>query len=248
MRFNIALVHSLGRVTALHHHVGGPQRFSQIAARIVMAARHVRRLGRLGVHAFGEEVIVQQWRTGRSRLFHVDHVGQDLIDDLDPAKGFLSNRRGGRSDGRDGVALVERLVPRHHVQGHVALVGRLLAALENRRGQVGEVRRGNHGLHAGKGAGPGRVDADDARVGMRAAQDTAHQLARHVEVRAIGRAACDLVRAVGPDRSGANDLEGGFLQRLAHATFSWRSSAAASMTARMILSYPVQRQRLPANQ
>src|SRR6202011_1163413 len=57
----------------------------------------------------------------------------------------------------------------------------------------------------------------------------------------------DLVDAVRTDRAGADDLEARLVE-VTHADASPRMTAAASSTARMILSYPVQRHRLPASQ
>ena len=69
-------------------------------------------------------------------------------------------------------------------------------------------------------------------MGMRASDHMPVDLTLHVEVRAIARAASDLVETVGPYRPRANHFE--FLIGV-HAA-SPRIVLAASNTARMILS------------
>src|SRR5262249_43560022 len=106
------------------------------------------------------------------------------------------------------------------------------------------------GLDAGERLGPARVDRDDPRVGMRAAQHAADELAGQVEVGAEAGAAGDLVRAVGSDRARADERLADFgirRERRGHGQLLLISTAA-SITALMILSYPVQRHRLPASQ
>src|SRR5271156_2265946 len=79
------------------------------------------------------------------------------------------------------------------------------------------------------------VDRHDPGVGMRAALDLAPQHARHFHVGAKIGAAGDLVDTVRADRTGADDLQI-FLIEKTHCAASARITAAASSTARMILS------------
>ena len=72
-------------------------------------------------------------------------------------------------------------------------------------------------------------------MGMRAALDFAPQHPRHHHVGAEIGPPGDLVDAIGADRSGADDLEGFFIEET-HRAASCRMTAAASSTARMILS------------
>src|SRR5215468_11345018 len=79
---------------------------------------------------------------------------------------------------------------------------------------------------------------------MQTAQDLAPDHARHGGVGGEGRAARHFVHAVGTNGALADPLVvGDDVHRAAS-----RISAAASSTARTILSYPVHRQRLPASQ
>ncbi len=84
----------------------------------------VRGLGRLFGQALGEHVRVQQRRVGRHRRLDVDHVRQDLVVDLDQIERRFGDRGGRRGDRGDGVAVVQRLAARHHVQRQVAQVRR----------------------------------------------------------------------------------------------------------------------------
>ena len=65
---------------------------------------------------------------------------------------------------------------------------------------VRQIGGGDDGLDAGQRRGLAGVDAHDAGVGVRAAQDAAVQQAGRGEVGAVERAAGDLVRAVVADR------------------------------------------------
>src|SRR5262245_432314 len=83
---------------------------------------------------------------------------------------------------------------------------------------------------------------------MRAAQNLAPDLAWHGGVGGELRAAGDLVHADGADGALADPLVVGDEVHWAASLIPSRVSAAVSSTARTILSYPVQRQRLPASQ
>ena len=82
---------------------------------------------RLGIDALGEEIVVQQRRVGLHRLFDVDDVRQHVVLDLDQLAGLLGDRRRGRGDGGDGVAVIEHLVARHAVARQVAEIHRPFA-------------------------------------------------------------------------------------------------------------------------
>src|SRR5271170_3856934 len=79
------------------------------------------------------------------------------------------------------------------------------------------------------------VDRDDPGVGMRAALDPAPQHARHFHVGAKIGAASDLVDPVRADRTGADNLQCVLIE-ITHRAPSARITAAASSTARTILS------------
>ena len=88
----------------------------------------------------------------------------------------------------------------------------------------------------------------DLGVSVRAAHGCTEDHARHGSVAAELGAANNFVDTIRANRAGADDFEGVFERNVVHYTVSPRSSAAASCTAARILSYPVQRQRLPASQ
>ncbi len=129
------------------------------------------------------------------------------------------------------MARVEGLVPGHHVAGHVVeILGAFAARLALGRGR--EIRAGHHGVDSFHGLGLAGIDGDDARVSVGAAQDLPMEHARPVHVGAEVGLAHDLVDTVVPDGAGSDPLE---LLLVTHYA-SPRISAAASRTARMILS------------
>src|SRR4029453_634006 len=109
-----------------------------------------------------------------------------------------------------------------------------------RRG-LREVRPPNHRLDPRHGFGGSGVDRHDARVSMRAPNEHAVQHPWQTEVGAVVRPASNLIHAVVTDRTRADVL----ILGVAHAVASL-ISAAASSTARTILSSPVPRHGVPA--
>ena len=165
--------------------------------------------GRLGrrLDAGGDHVLVQDRRAGLHGLDHVDDVGKHLVVDLDELQGLLGDGGAGGRHGRHGVAFVERLLARHHVAHHVAVVDHHLARRDELGGLILEVLAGDDGLDARQLRGRAGVDRPDAGVRMRASQHLADQLALHGEVGAELGAARHLVDAVGAQRARADPLE-----------------------------------------
>ena len=149
---------------------------------------------------------MEQRRAVDHRVAHVEHRGQDFVLDLDQLDRVLGDVVVGRGDGGHGVALVEHLVRGDHVVQHPVELGRALAGVDHFVGGAGEIGVGDHGEHAVERFGLGRVDADDSRVRVRAAQDAAGEHPRQVQVGAVLGRAGDLVHAVVPDRAGADDV------------------------------------------
>ena len=108
---------------------------------------------------------------------------------------------------------------------------RAFARLDRLVAHLGEVGGRDHRLHAGQRARGRGVDAQDARMRVRAALDQAGEHAGQTQVGAEIGAAGDLVGAVGTVGTRADDLE----LASAHRAVSL-ISAATSMTARTILS------------
>ena len=192
-----------------------------------------------GFVGFGSTLAVNRssCSTGASSfiaVLDVDDVRQHLVLHVDQFQRLVGNRLRGRGDRGDGVTLVQRLAARHAVARQVAEVHRPFADERLFRGDVGEVLGGHHRLHAGQLQRLGRIDRHDAGMRMRRALHLAPQHAGHHHVGAELRAAGDLVHAVRTDRAGADNLQIGY--HVVHRAGSPRISAAASMTARMILS------------
>ena len=225
MRLDIALMHRAGGEGALDHDLGLLEAFRDVALLDFELA------GDVGDLALELVELVQDRRIGLERVIDLDHPGQHFVIDLDQRAGFGCDRLGSGGDGRDGVAGEQRLLARHHVAAHPAHV---LDAEHDRlvEREIDDVLRGDHRLHAGQRFGLGGVDAPDARMRMRAAQYLAPDHAGHVGVGGKGRAARDLVGAVGTNGALADPLVvGDDVHRAAPCI-----SAAVSITARTILS------------
>ena len=234
MRLDIGLVHRLGGVAALDDHLGLLEAGVDVALLEVDALGDVRRLGRLRLDTGSEQVVVQHRRIVRHRRLDIDDVRQHLVLHVDQLERLVGDRLRRRGHRGDRVALVQRLAARHAVARQVAEIHRTFADERLFRRDVREVGGGDDGLHAGELQRLAGVDRDDAGVRVRRALHLAPQHAGHHHVGAELRAAGDLVHAVGTDRPGADDLQIGW--NIVHATVSPRISAAASITARMILS------------
>ena len=231
MRLDVALVDRRGAEAPLDDDLRRGEALRGVALGEVDALGDVRRLGRLRLDAVGAQVVVQDRGAGLHRLLDVDHVRQHAVAHVDELERLARDRVGGRGDRGHGMAVVERLLARHDVARDVAQVHLHLARGDDAVLLLAEVGGGDDGLHAGQRGGLRGVDRLDDRMGVRAAQDAAHELSRHVPVGAEARAAGDLVGAIGTAGAGADDLE----LASAHREVSF-ISAATSMTARTILS------------
>ena len=115
MRLDIALVHRLGRVAPLDDDFGFAEPGLDIALGEAHHLRNVGGLGRLGVDARGEDVVMQQRRVRRHRRLDIHDVRQYLVFDLDQIKRLIGDRRGDGGDRGHRMPLVERLPDRHAV-------------------------------------------------------------------------------------------------------------------------------------
>ena len=181
-----------------------------------------------------EQVLVQDRRIVRHRRLDVDDVGQHLVLDVDQVERRVADRlRDGRNRG-NRVALIQCLVARHAVAREVAEIHRPFADERLFRRDIGKVGGGDDGAHARQLQRLARIDRHDARMRVRRALHLAPQHARHHHVGAEHGAAGDLVHAIRTDRTRADNFQIG--ANVIHRTASPRISAAASITARMILS------------
>ena len=242
MRLDIALVRLFGPEVALDDHVGLCKARVDIPVPELGTVRHVRRFCGLRFDPAGEKGLIDQRCIGLRGRIDIDDMRQDFVFDLDQFQRFAGGLCVDGGHRGDSVAIVESLGSRHAVVENVQKLGIAVR-------QVGQVCCGDDGLDAFDRFGAGCVDPDDPRMGMRAAQYAPDQLTRHVEIRTIARAPGDLVDAIGPQRTGTDRLE------LLVSKFGIKAhdaspliSAAASATARTILSYPVHRHRFPASQ
>ena len=231
MRLDVALVDRRGAEAPLDDDLRRGEALRGVALGEVDALGDVRGLGRPRLDAVGAQVVVEDGRARLHRVLDVDHVRQHAVAHVDELERLARDRVGGRRHGRHGMAVVERLLARHDVARDVAQVHLHLAGRDDAVLLLAEIGRGDDRLHAGQRGRPRHVDRLDDGMGVRAAQDAAHELARHVPVGAEARAAGDLVGAVGAAGTRADDLE----LASAHRAVSF-ISAATSMTARMILS------------
>src|SRR4051794_19626642 len=105
------------------------------------------------------------------------------------------------------MALVENLLPRHDHARHVPVVLRNALRAEIFKLLLREIGGGHHRLDAGQRDRLRGVDRADARMGVRRAQDAAHQHAGHREVGSIERASRHLRHAVRTNRPRPDPFE-----------------------------------------
>ena len=135
-------------------------------------------------------VVADQRRVGVERLAGVDDRRQRLVLDVDQLQRVVGRVLVGRDHERDLLALEADLVAREHglrVVGdrrHPRQAERLEVLGGDDRGDVGVRER------------PRRVDRDDARVRVRAAQDGAVHHARQPDVVQVGALAADEARVL----------------------------------------------------
>ena len=120
----------------------------------------------------------------------------------------------------------------HHHRDDIFERHRALATAQHLITRFDEILPRHHRQHALHRECLAAVDRLDHRMCMRASDHVAIELALHIEVGAVARAAGDLIEPVGPNRARADHFE--FLIGV-HAASS-RIVLAASNTARIILS------------
>ncbi len=119
----------------------------------------------------------------RQRVLEVDHGVERLERDVHRLDGVAGDGVTRRQHGDDAVSGVADLARRQRVVGRVLhVLGHRPGARHRRRPGIGEVGAGVHGDDARDGLGRRRVDADDAGVGVRAADDGHVQRTRDVQV------------------------------------------------------------------
>ena len=208
MRLDIALMDRRGLVAALDDDVGLAKGGVHVSELEDHALGDVGGRRRLRVDARGEHVVMQDGRAFDHRVLDLDDMRQHLVIDLDGCKRGIGRSGAGRGDRCNGVAVIQRLVARQRVAGHVAEVRRAFADERFLACDLRHVDGGHHRLDARDRFRLGDVDRTDAGMGVRAAQHLADKLARKLEVGPELGAAGDLIHTVRADRAGADDLEG----------------------------------------
>ncbi len=126
-------------------------------------------------------------RSRRKRRRSIRDGVQILVLDVDQRQRLLGDLDAVGRDRRDLVAQAPHLVAleRHVVLGEDA-----------ERPLVRHVGGGQHRVHAGQRPGPARVDAHDARMHARRAQDLRVELAGEIQIVQVARLAARLVGRV----------------------------------------------------
>ena len=221
MRLDVALVDRLGGERAFDDHFGFSPAGVQIAFQELNPLGHVgRRVGGVLV-AIGTQMIMQDRRVGGDRAIDIDDMRQNFVIDLDQVQGLARDGLGSGRHGGDGVAVVKRLLAGHHVAGDVAQVHHDLAGRGHFIGHVRQIGGGDHRFDAAQSLRFAGVDRANVGMGVRAAQDLADQLARHVEIGAETGATGDFIGPVGARLAGANP----FVRLITHlnSPVSWRA-------------------------
>ena len=189
LRLQVEMVHEWCPVGPLDNHLGPLEAVGDIALADMPGAEEVAALVHMG-------------RAGLERLERIVDAGQRLVLDaheLGRLGGDLG-RLGG--DGHHGLAL-EAHAPlgQHGLRGEHGARRRLGHAPGQLHAErvLRHVRVGEHRDDAGQGARRARVDADDARGGVRAPHDPAVEHAGHREVARVDGTAAHLLPGVRPE-------------------------------------------------
>ncbi|MCH2368454.1 MAG: hypothetical protein MK554_14730, partial [Planctomycetes bacterium] len=107
---------------------------------------------------------MEQGRAFLHRVQHPGEDGQELVFDLDKAERFFGDVDVTGGDGRDGLPLVEDLVPGEAIGGKMGEIDRPLAEVGDLVLRVREVSRGGDGQDSGDRFGGAGVDRPDPPV------------------------------------------------------------------------------------
>ena len=158
-------------------------------------------------------MLVEDGRAFLHCRHHVHYGRQHLVLDFDETRGLFGDRRRARGDRRHGVPDVEHLVAGESVVAVVLVADVALGPLRKPFFRAGQIHRRHHSVDAGQGFRTARVDGENARVGVRAAQDKTVGHPRQVDVRAENRFTGHFVRAIVARQTRTDDVELGLLLR-----------------------------------
>ncbi len=152
----------------------GAERSLRIAARDHRARADVARRSRARLDALGEDMLVQHGRVGRHGRRDIEHGRQRLVVDLDQRQRRLGHMHVHGGDRRDRLPDPVDLAARHvDLRHHPHVVAGLAHRDRGADRQLGEIRRAHHRQHALQRHRARRIDAQDARMRVRAAQQLA---------------------------------------------------------------------------
>ena len=116
------------------------------------------------------------------RFENASNVWQNFVVDFDECQCFRSYSCTRRGDRGNCVPVIQHLLARHQVLREMSVVRR--RATFSRLGwrYLREIDRGNDGLHTGDSLGLIRINSEDARMSVRAAQDFANEHAGEREI------------------------------------------------------------------
>ena len=175
------------------------------AARSVVVVKNAAGADVGGVH--GGEAFVDQRGVFLHGIRSVQNGGEDLVFDVNQGKSLLGDMGAGRSDGCDGMSLVEGLFLGEDVVAEELVVDhRALGEVGGAAGGLEEVCAGNDSADAGMGLGAAGVQFLDAGVGVGAAEDLPVEHARQVDISRVAGLSGHFVSTVGTDGTGANDV------------------------------------------
>ena len=207
MRLDIGLMHRLGRVTPFNDDIGEAHTGLAVAFLEADLLGDVRRPLRLRLHSLRKHVVVQDRRIFGHRLFAIDHVWQHLVLDLDQVERLGGDDRRNGGERGDRVTLIQYLVARHDVARQVAEIHRAFADKCLFRGISGK------SAEVTTACTPGSASAFSTSIFTMRACGYGLRLTLPYSIPAIFMSApklarpVDLVDAIGPDRTRADDFQ-----------------------------------------
>ena len=206
MRLDVALVHRGGGKFPFDDHIGLAEALLHIALLIAEMGRDVAGLVRNLAHRRGPQVLVDQRRTLRHSLAHINHRVQYLVVHLDQRHGGLRYMPVDRGHGRHRMPLEQRLIAGHHVVRRKLEPAVIAAQFLPAQGGEGQVLRRDDRPHTGQGICLAGIDRPDSRVRVRAAQHLPVQQPGKLHIGPVLGSTGDLVHPVGSYRAFPHDV------------------------------------------
>ena len=234
MRFDVALVHGRRDVGAFDNHVRVGEALGDITALKFDATCDVGFLGRFRLvrQAGGQCAWLDDGCISGHSGIQVQHRREQFVFHHDRVKTCFGRGQRRRRHCGNRMAVIGNSAARHDVAGEVREITRAFAADDGFRCNAGKILTSNHRKHTRHEQRLAGIDALYVRVGMGTAEDAAEQHTRQGKVRAEAGATGDLIDPIRPDGARTDVFVVMSFSHL-HAP---RISAAASSTARMILS------------